>query len=234
LSYKLSSKNLTEKEYDDIQNASTLEDLETLKAFLLENISIENDENNKNLMSLISVRIMSNDEYEKNIKTGTLGGSITAANINVWHYDNSVGIGVMNKGYGFTSFQQDSFITIFITPTDKSGTWTYTFTAQGEHIQNNKSSNSSHRFFNDLTFKTQSAVGMYGGGAAYSAINTKNINSSFEDEKIKQQSSNSIESYISEGHWNTWNKVILYYNFTYNFRPVFQYVDSKKSKNIYE
>ena len=209
----------------DINNSETISLLSSIV-----NSSIANcGYNDKN----ISIRILSNEEYEKYIKNGTLDGSITAVDINVWHYDNSVGIGVMNRGYGFTSVQQDSFITIFITATDYSGTWTYTFTANGEHIQNNKSSNSSHRFFNNLTFKTQSAVAMYGGGAYYSAINTKNINSSFEDAKNKTTSSNSIESYISEGHWNDWNRVILYYNFTYNFRPVFTYKDNNKSRNIY-
>ena len=77
------TRSLSSSECEQIINASALEDFISIKNLLL---TIIEENTGNNTKDDIAIRILSNAEWNKYIISSILEGTITANNINVWHY----------------------------------------------------------------------------------------------------------------------------------------------------
>ena len=205
MSYKILPKNLTEEEYNDIINANTCEELKSLKTLIISLITSNNFESKSNT---INIRILSSNEWEKYIRESNLDGSITANNINVWNYQ--AAISDVNEGGGMNN----------------------THRADIDFLKDLTSSNSSDLAVSK-TIKTFNIhlSGRTSGNQSLHQYYTVPADLSFN------KSTNLYHFYFSAGYGaSTTNHNFIWCNMYYTmcFRPVFQYIDNKKSINMYK
>lgn len=205
---------LNQNEINTIQNISSLE---ALKDYILNSVSTESGYTSDN----ISVRILSKEEYDKYIKNGTCDGAITANDVNVWHkiINKSTYIGANNAANPNWNPSSYAGYEVFIPATYVgSRTYAYTLPILFEMLLDNK----TNVYLTQIeSFPIKLHTSGYGSQQYTTTINSAytNKNQSFSD-------------------W-VWNGSCIdgglnaTLSSRYCFRPVLQYKDNKKSKNVY-
>ena len=234
---------ISQNELTQIDNASTLEDLQNLKNLIKS--SIVSNDNNENYSNSFVVCILSNDEYDKYIKNSTLNGSILKNNINTWHYSSIPEIiGIKNGLSGLNESNWDRVryenknidpdITIISPYTDRNQIYTYS-SINGEYIQNNDLDNIFVKFPHSFLLKVQPVTYITGGGGflRYGPPVSRNISDTYLNKKNAYEKNETI----SASQYNDYSYFTQYFTVNFNikchFRPVFKYVDNNKSNNVF-
>ena len=232
----------SDKQYDDFLNANTLEDFLNLR----NNILNENNDNISFDEGLICVRMLSSNEYDNYIMINDLNGAITSGNVNVW---NHLTQGVSYYGItsydgscpSYTSWRTDLLKNqnkIPITQNYVEGWWSgyggirtrdsfATAYCYSELVSNNTSNIIRYKF-RTLTFDCQgfNATSYYENYYGSVTITEKQFTKSIAS-----------ETYVIQTPPRRSGDVKVYVQVTIingvSFRPVFQYIDNKKSKNVY-
>lgn len=245
---------VSQNELTQINNASTLEDLQNLKNLIKSSIIEQNSDEEQ--ISDFSIRILSNLEYEKYILSSTAGGSITANNIDVWQHQAST-ICLFQCTNARNSNAEwfnacKSHILKYFPSADLSSLWIQkiqTGQANGYanfsnlyfEIRQNNNSNLINFFPpNKLVFFLASC----GFPNSYTMNDLNRYSTDADNQNqhyfINDRISNNIvksttNSYMyKKGSWidNGYGRYMSV-DIQTGFRPVFQYKDNKKSKNIY-
>lgn len=229
---------------------------------ILDNSNIETDDNGNSIIvnklnnNNIKIKILSSDEYKKYIDNGTLDGSITARNENVWHFINGQDIIMFWQRH-----EQDHYTDLEILNYVK------------EFAQNYYSFNNI-KTYKVIRIQTAQPNGVANFGNIYYSIkqdNITNITSLIPDKQIlyffacgwtmiqdmktwAQDSKSSRERYayfynefykniaknsdhIYDSRTGCWRGSgygrTANINFVTCFRPVFSYQDNNKSNNIF-
>lgn len=217
---------LTQNEIDTVKDISSLEEL---KNYILN--SSTNTELNHISSDNISIRILSLEEYNKYIKNGTCDGAINTYDINVWHSMES-----LNKDYDYYLAHKGSAVTA-------------SFDYYTELI-NNTSTNQSKILYQHNNFiyyvlgTTEDNLYNYRPGRRYYRSTYDNnsshpkgfiyINGVLQISKNNYRTLTKTQTIAKTNDANSPAYNVIF-NFYFNtlFRPVFQYKDNNKSKNLY-
>ena len=229
MAYKLKNQ-LSQAQYDELMHSS-LDDTRSL----LNDLFYE-DHNNSSYTSY-SIRILSNNEYNKCLMNSSLNGSITIKNENVWHFCDNTN----SQSFCFTpnssrSVAERNVAYCLIDPVN----FTYWCTKNGAKNFGNFAiiyeiiNNNTNRQFSLRKIKTTSYDIAVGEGDA----NTRFLDyikivfdpSSNQDKSFSSSINNILQTSKSPSQGQ--NSYIMWSMYSC-FRPVFQYVDNNKSTNIY-
>jgi len=241
-------------------NNYDINDDETKQALQL--IINENDANDIN-ESLILTRMLSYDEYNKYIKNDSLNGSITENNNNVWHHfinnkEFNIYFAWLNDGGGFnentwkttilnnlktykkidfTKYLQDKcylkdyqynydkntidITSLYVEQTNNDSTNTYKFNGPMQYIL------CTNLYWRGYYNGFISQISGNGCSALVSYIDV----SSYTINKSNTSETKHIYSTMYSEYWS--RQIDFRFQFLSSFRPVFNYVDNRKSNNIY-
>lgn len=183
----------------------------------------------------IGIRCLSKEEYDKYLINGTGDGSITSSNENVYHFINSINKFTQEasyaSGYTVANYLDNQYYSnspgAFIMRYSTSSIIFYTL------IQDNTTNTSFNKSKENITFYWVAKYGDSYNTWWSNAItyNSNSISNIFSCNKNVTQNSVSINL----GKFNACRSGVLYLTVIQNicFRPVFQYIDNNKSKNIY-
>ena len=183
----------------------------------------------------IAIRTLSKDEFDKYIINGTCDGSITKCNTNVWNYFQNESKCACYTIFGRAARKDEMVEISKIENTEVvseiSGNTVYNRTrsssalANYELIQN--SSNNNCYIYNTVMPIFRSMFAGNDGARWIAIISDININ----PEEIDKTVTNNELSATAKDSCN--NKMILTVSYYINYRPIFNFVDNNKSKNIY-
>ena len=226
---------LTEQQYNELINSSNIKDT-------ISNYFAEQEQTMQSITTSMSVGILSTNNFNKYIKTSTLGGSIQPNDTNVWHCittsDYACVLIMTNNDYSSTQIQNIknnigiSNLETFIYKVTQ-GRWysqqrSKTITCCYELSQNNASNN--HSVINTIlprfcTARVGASTDQTGNVLAKEYITITSA--------TKSMTYNSISKTAQDRQSDYTNKMILTVNYSINFRPVFRFKDNKKSENIF-
>jgi len=220
--------------YNFIQNAN---DLQILKNSIEEDISTDLTYDKKHII----VRILSTQEYDKYIKNETLNGSILNKNINVWHYDDTPGEhgicgGTQSVNLANALNPDPSIKTIINFITQKiSNTMNNYYARYNININAELSSQNSNKLCN-FTLIRDTLLKCYTWAATnYSSMTPSSLSTTIISCQLDKNLA--ITAYSAESTRTNYLGepcfTIITANINLSFRPVFNYVDNNKSKNIY-
>ena len=211
------SHNISDELYNQIVNTNSPNELWELKNLIINNSINENDSNKNS----INIRSLSINEYNKYIINDTLKGSITNNNINVWRHQN------FHRSYRTTDCNYACAYTIVSIARGSTNNVTNLLS---ETLQNN--SNQNNVSLADIKLELhnydyyRSSVGTTYSGYGHDYYNLLQHNIS------KSQSTLTFRmSATAKANYTT--TVILNGTVYMCFRPIFQYIDNKKSNNIF-
>ena len=176
-----------------------------LPTFTAEQLEIINSNKEETLKEEISVRTLSLNEWNKYIINDTLNGSITAKNINTWHYSNAGNI-------------YNNWV-----PNQNMGNHNMYY----ELSNNNTSNTSTCRYISSLNFYLRAEVASYQYKHSYDTPATISIE---KNKNIYSYYFGAYSGITSETPWLGHYKV----QYIISFRPVFEYIDNRKSSDIYK
>ena len=171
-----------------------------------EQLNILNSEETETSTNNASIRILSLNEWNKYIVSSTLDGSITAKDINTWHWHNAGNIyngACQNKKLGI-------------------------HTMYFELSAYNTSNISRNRYMNNLNFYLKQEVGTSTYIHSYNTPTTFDISKGSYIYSYNFGAERGITA-VNDIPW------LGYYEVRYimSFRPIFQYIDNRKSENIF-
>lgn len=145
--YKLNQNiKISQEQYNQINNASSNEDLLEIKNLFLSALQEENNEN-ASTNNVVLCRILSNNEYTKYIINSTLDGAIQKNNENVWHIINSSYTWTTDRAEG--TFTNNKFFILDILQNNKNNKNNSTL---GKEITISIRSTNSRGGWNDTKF----------------------------------------------------------------------------------
>jgi len=220
--------NVNEK-YNALMNAKSAEEMWQLRESFLEN-------NNENILdkNLISIRILSNNEYNDFIVSGTCNGSITTNNNNVWHNSINQNYKLSNDPNSANSSDSPGYTSNGITYVGQYGMndgsyRLYRTSVNGifELLQNN-----TNNLFTVLantslsvTWFSKTGYSWVYGSFTDSLENKYSINKTSNSVKIK-----TMNLGYTSGRGSSIEAICYVVS---SFRPAFQYVDNNKSINLF-
>ena len=226
--------NLTEQEKQLINNFT----FEEFKEYFFN--SVVDNENNDSNNNLISIGILSINEYTKYIRNSTCNGSITANNINVWHintYNSSAYCILVQDTYGGEETVKNQITQscceglptthTVIDKTTNNYVRTYYQTCMFELLQNNN----QDKIYTNFTHKYIICAYVHSGyNYSSSRMTLKHITIPIVS---KSHANNAIVDNVTRSY-NSRNITTTLSVSVYGcFRPVFQYKDNQKSNNVY-
>ena len=172
-----------------------------------EQLNILNSKETETSTNKASIRILSLNEWNKYIVSSTLDGSITAKDTNAWHWHNAGNI--YHDGC----------------PNQKMGIHAMYFELSGY----NTSNVSRNRYMNSLSFYMKTKVGIEPYAKSYNTPTTVDLAKNSYIYSYYFGPSQGVTAISAGTPW------LGYYEVRYimSFRPVFQYIDNKKSENIF-
>jgi len=194
---------VNDEQYNDFINSLTIE-----QKSMLRNNEDNNDDSDD---SLAIIRILSNSEYDQYIINSTCDGSISLNNQNVWHHDEprqDVSINTGHSNYSLGEFGSCVLLK--------------------ELVQNNIKENAC--LYSQSKIKVDMFVTWYSEKYRTSHSIEKSM---YENKTTKNKKyfvyPNGVINYNSQGSAHGWYA----FNISFNYRPVFQYIDNNKSNNIF-
>jgi len=233
---------ISDELYNEILNTEFPPELLNIK-----NSIINSNINNNQISKLnILIRTLSKNEYNAFIRNNTLNGAITKYDINSWHYDkccdSSNTFFVSSDWYGYPANSVDPYIPEELRKLNKQyfpgngqGSpyyQTYNFGNKNLEIINNNKLSVCNVVIHFSAYVALYAKSQYTGVTCkYFFVDDSNllIEKNFANKKFTL-SSNIIYFHTNNSHSVKFD-VLCDANFC--FRPVFQYIDNNKSKNIY-
>jgi len=231
--------NLTDEQYNNLMNSNSLEEIKSLLS--------QNNANSNNIVdeNLISIRVLSKNEYNKFIVNSTLDGAIVQFDVDSWHYSKCCSaletIFVMTDWYNNSSSLVNPYIPADLLKLNRISIYgqgefrnykTYNFgNKNGEIVNDNKSSVCN-------ILPNYSAYVVLYGQSQYTGITCKYFlvddNNLLIDKNITNKNF-TLSSNIIYYHRNNEASVQLdiLCDLFVCFRPVFQYKDNVKSENIF-
>ena len=208
--------------YNNIIENNTPEEINKLRQLL--SITKNADIDNK----VCKIRILSSNEYNKNLINGTADGSIIAKNENVWHFNDSVGKSALVNANG--SYGREFDYKMYYNPNiaicssgyynaNTFGSCTFTYELSQSNVNNNCTLKKSFLSVIDVFYVYYKRPG------TDQRYNRKDFDISYP---IGKNTITETGSIIPQG-----TTIKVDYNITTNFRPVFDFVDNNKSTNIH-
>ena len=214
-----------------IKEIMLLSNAEDIKSLISSYIQEENNDTDKDYLY---VRILSANEYTKYLLNDTLDGSISKQGEDVWHLSlGNVGqsfliecLGDRGQGYGDYLYHYPNVIRIHRTTSSTRNTTNVNINY--ELVENNASNNcnmkSIKRVF-DIT------IWWFGNWQSRGSTQSTTLG------EVQSLSKNNISisktlpavTVSENGGWSETLNIIMYSG----FRPIFQYIDNKKSENFY-
>jgi hypothetical protein len=243
-------KNLSEQEYNNILTASTLNELEAVRDLFLDSISNNNSDTENLNNSLVLIRCLSKEEYDKYLINGTCAGAITKNEINVWHYSEPIKQtgwyvrhadymleGPLSKGRslycGMTGTTHVCRANGYLVENHFVGYQTVSNVSKTSTIYYNILANNCNNQYttigiDDYVFEAMGGYIQYpdriGAAGSYNVSKIMLINK--EVEKVRGAA-------VGISRTLTESKVTYNVNLDCSYRPVFTYKDNNKSTNIY-
>lgn len=210
--YKLKS-SITEELYNQLLSSSNNPEL---FSSIFETI-----QDNQTKTDIISIGVLSKNQFTTYIANGTAGGSLTANDANVWHhalnknYDSVYcGSGTVTRSfYFYHELVMDNYNNFFRL-NDK--TQYFIWIAVDVYTQHAGNYNPGQYYYHKEVGRNSNAF------ATFIYVNTNDKQKTVTQENINQN---------ILGNGGTRMNVCQYINIC--FRPVFKYVDNKKSENIF-
>ena len=218
---------ISDELYNEILNVEFPPELLKIKnSIISSNNENQGDISNKNS---ILVRTLSLNEYDKFIINNTCGGSITKNDIDVWHYiKNPVGNSyAATCSSGSPQGLDVSYLTHSVTYLGQIGAQTknYNYTIIYEICSTNSSN--QHTAKNQQQCICDAIVGNH-NGIKYVYVQDR------QTFQVNYQTNKNIEYQQLIKNVTYGSATIRFtFNVSMMFRPVFQYIDNKKSTNIY-
>lgn len=223
--------------YENINSSYTKEQINQLINLLSNN----NNEDNVNKTN-IKIRLLSYDEYDKYVKKSSLNGAISPGHLDTFHeYNQYMGVYEYNdygrkidvypgrylSAYGQSGYLCNSLDTLLLSYNTGNCTLRYTFDNIFSWIQNNNSNNCMLFYPVDISFE------VFGQDDGKS---DRAYRYDFEYVGRLQNKTTSYKSIRSSiyGEGNRYGLHRIYVNISCKFcwRPAFEYIDNRKSKNI--
>ena len=229
--------------YDDIKSSNTNDEIDQLIYLLTKN---ENESVNSNIS--FEIRILSSNEYNKYIINGTCNGSIINCDENVWHsinYDRSLFVYYNStdwtpyKGlevnllwygdrtpYGTAILQCNNVTIVKVGDSESYGTIFYYYYSIVQDNSGNLCSISNKTVILECLGRNRNLTRSINDYNVYYLGVFSEVSKSAVTYTLPNLTGH---HYHGHGLQNIWITPIIYNG----FRPVFQYVDNRKSKNIF-
>lgn len=183
------------------------------------------------------IRILSENEYNKYIINGTCDGTITKTNIDVWHFGNETGKSLVCYYYSMNTNSYQLKNLVHYSNYEKyqmsSVSYTYIINILYELSHSNNTSNVTCIRALDSVYDTVLTAPDGHGDHGVTGILTHRIYPTCTLEKnVYTKESNQLSAGMRDGSWHNLSLYFKYVIYS-NFRPVFQYKDNNKSKNLY-
>ena len=208
--------------YNSIIENNTPEEVNRLRQLL--SITKNADIDNK----VCKIRVLSSNEYDKNLINGTADGSITAKNENVWHFNDSVGKSAIVNANG--AYNGEFHYRMYYNPNvsvcssgyygpNTFGSCPFIYELSQGNANNSCTLKKSFLSVIDVFYVYYERPG------ATQKYGRKDFDISYSIGKSAITETGSVKPQ------NGSTKVD--YSITVNFRPVFDFVDNNKSTNIH-
>lgn len=189
---------------EELNQIQSIDSLEELKSFIFD--SIESNDNTSNSENFC-VRILSNKEYDKIIQSETLDGSIIKNDINVWHYYNNL---PSNISFG-SATNSNALMT----------TGSIIRELMLDNVSNTGASKAKTSFY------CNAYCSWMGSNYTWTSNIVDYYNKNFASGRVHVSANGGIR-------WDGYHRLAYaYYDVSLAFRPVFQFIDNVKSKNIF-